>query len=317
MRDTPLLPKITVLLTEMELAEEFIEALGRRRLDEKFFYWFPLSIKAWLELCSDGDYRNFERSRSLIALSAPEVASLAPIGDLEVVSLGSGQGDKDRILLHALRKLAREVSYLAVDSSQALLELACEGALAEGFAARGLKADFGQPSHLKTIAAGGRPAPRLVMMLGGTLGCGDPIQVAKDLRQMLRPGDLLLVDGELYSDTVIGGYDNPVNRRFAWAPLHSAGLNEGHGEIFFDMQTDYRMEGLHAVSKYFKARVPAEAFAGGETLRIEAGEKILMGHSYKYSESAFAEILDQAGLNPLWSGAGDDGQFVMTLASSS
>ena len=42
------------LLTENDLADEFVSAFRARRLPEKFFYWFPLSVRAWLALCSDG-----------------------------------------------------------------------------------------------------------------------------------------------------------------------------------------------------------------------------------------------------------------------
>src|SRR6266852_5142260 len=88
-------PTVRSLLTEKELADEFVAAFASRLLPEKFFYWFPLSVRAWLDLCGDGDYRNYVRSRSLIATSASELAVLAPSGPLEMLSLGSGQGDKD------------------------------------------------------------------------------------------------------------------------------------------------------------------------------------------------------------------------------
>ena len=45
---------VQVLLTENDLAEEFVSSLQSRRLAEKFFYWFPLSVRAWLALCADG-----------------------------------------------------------------------------------------------------------------------------------------------------------------------------------------------------------------------------------------------------------------------
>src|SRR5207247_970289 len=90
-----------------------------RRLPEKFFYWFPLSVRAWLALCSDGAYRNFVRSRSLIARSAAELARLFPPGPLEVLSLGAGQGDKDLILLEALREHGVRVSYVPVATTPA------------------------------------------------------------------------------------------------------------------------------------------------------------------------------------------------------
>src|SRR2546422_603659 len=77
------------LLTENALAEEFVSAFQERRLAEKFFYWFPLSVRAWLALCSDGAYRNYVRSRSLIARSADELAGRLAPRPLEVLRRGA------------------------------------------------------------------------------------------------------------------------------------------------------------------------------------------------------------------------------------
>src|SRR5712691_3240704 len=117
-------PTVRSLLTENDLADQFVAAFASRLLPEKFFYWFPLSVRAWLDLCSDGDYRNYVRSRSLIATSASELAAIVAPGPLEVLSLGSGQGDKDGILLQALSRGRTGLRYTPVDTSQALLEMA-------------------------------------------------------------------------------------------------------------------------------------------------------------------------------------------------
>src|SRR2546428_13075573 len=85
----PCMILIHTLLTENALADEFVSAFRARRLPEKFFYWFPLSVRACLALCSDGASRNFERPRSLTPRSAraparplppraPPTARLAP-----------------------------------------------------------------------------------------------------------------------------------------------------------------------------------------------------------------------------------------------
>ncbi len=297
---------IHTLLTENALADEFVSAFHERRLPEKFFYWFPLSVRAWLALCSDGAYRNFVRSRSLIASSGAELARLFPVAPLEVVSLGAGQGDKDLLLLEALRVRGARVSYVPVDTSQALLEMACAGALAAGFPAQGIKADFTNPDHLKALAAEPETPPRLVLLIGNTLGAFDPIAEARELARLLRPGDALLVDGELYAgDATVAGYDN----------LNAVGIRDADGELVFEAADDPRLPGLHLIPKHFRASRDVEALLGGEALRLARGERLAMNHSYKYAADTFLRILSEAGLAERWQGRSDDQRFLMTLVA--
>jgi uncharacterized SAM-dependent methyltransferase len=305
---------VRALLTERELADEFVEAFAARMLPEKFFYWFPLSVRAWLELCSDGDYRNYVRSRSLIATSASELATLIAPGPLEVLSLGSGQGDKDAILLEALDRVG--LRYTPVDASQALLELALAEAARMGVDASGMKADVTRPEHLDVLRAPEGAPPRLIMLIGNTLGAFDPERYARMLVGLLRPQDLLLVDGELFSgQETLAGYDNPINRRFAWAPLHAVGIRDQDGDLRFDSEEVADRPGLYAVTKHFVASRDAEAMMGGRALQLAAGERVSMSRSSKYSGDTFMRVLDEAGMGVRWRGVSDDGRFVMVLAS--
>ena len=306
---------VQALLTENELADEFVASFQARRLAEKFFYWFPLSVRAWLALCSDGAYRNFVRSRSLIAQSADHLARYMGPGPLEVLSLGAGQGDKDLLLLKALSDHGARTSYVPVDTSQALLEMAVSRALRAGIPAQGIKADFTRADHLAALAPEPETPRRLVLLIGNTLGAFDPLAEARELRALLRPGDHLLIDGEIYSgQQTVAGYDNPLNRRFAWAPLYAVGLRDADGEIVFEDVTDDRMPGLHPLRKHFRAGRDAEALMGGESLRLGAGERVAMNHSYKYAEPSFLRILTEAGLAVRWQGKSDDERFLMVLA---
>jgi uncharacterized SAM-dependent methyltransferase len=307
---------VHALLTENAIAEDFVSSLRARRLAEQFFYWFPLSVRAWLALCSDGAYRNFVRSRSLIARSAKELGGLVPSGSLEVVSLGSGQGDKDLLLLEAFVAQGTHVRYMPVDTSQALVEMACGRALEAGIWSQAMKADITRAEHLTALATDEDAPPRLVLLLGNTLGAFDPIGQARALRALLRPEDLLLVDGEIYAGPqTVAGYDNPLNRRFAWAPLESVGIGEADGEIVFEDETDDRLAGLHPLRKHFRAGREVTARIGGETLTIRSGERVEMNHSYKYGADTFRRILEQAGLVARWQGTSEDGRFQMVLAA--
>jgi L-histidine Nalpha-methyltransferase len=306
---------VYTLLTENAIALDFVSSLRARRLAEKFFYWFPLSVRAWLALCSDGAYRNFVRSRSLIAQSGKDLAHRIPSESLEILSLGSGQGDKDLLLLEHLVALGKRIRYIPVDTSQALLEMACGGALEAGIWAQAIKADFTLPEHLLELMPAPETPPRLVLLLGNTLGAFDPIAEARVLAGMLRPEDRLIVDGEIYAgDQTVAGYDNPLNRRFAWAPLHAVGIEDADGEIVFEDVRDDRLEGLHPLRKHFRAGRDVAARMGGETLALRRDERVEMNHSYKYAANTFIRILESAGLVVHWRGMSDDERFLMVMA---
>src|SRR5207244_10594787 len=147
--------------------------------------------------------------------------------------------------LEALREHGIRISYVPVDTSQALLEMACGGALRAGFAAQGIKADFTRLEHREALAAEPETPPRLVILIGNTLGAFDPIAAAGELARLLRAGDLLLVDGELYEgDATMAGYDNPLTRRFAWAPLHPVGVRDEDGALRLEATDDPGLPGV-------------------------------------------------------------------------
>ena len=312
-----------VLLTEKELADGFLAALEQRYLPEKFFYWFPLSVKAWLDLCQDDQpYKNFSRSYQLVSRYAADVARHRPGAKVEIVSLGAGQGDKDILLLEALRASPNRASgtsirYRPVDSSQALLELAARRAAEAGFPVHGLKADLGDPQTAAVLAASAGE-PRLYLVLGNTLGGFDPLLFLETLRRLLRADDRVLLDGEIFNPAdTLAAYDNPVNRRFAFAPLASLGLEEGRdGALVFETAADSRREGLHLVNKHFRAARRLEIPVAGRRVALEAGETVAMSGSYKYSLAAFQEMVGAVGgFQSLREYMSEDKRFVMLLAA--
>jgi uncharacterized SAM-dependent methyltransferase len=305
------------LLTENQIAVDFLAGLERRYVPEKFFYWFPLSVRAWLDLCEASQpYRNYSRSFQLIARHASEIASACPASEIEVVSLGAGQGDKDILLLDALRSRGKAVFYQPADASQALLEMAVLKATDAGFRARGLKADVedARTAHWLSKTAA---YPRLYLILGNSLGITDPSNFLRWLRGLLRPADWILLDGEIYSPaSTMRGYDNPANRRFAFAPLASVGLAEGEdGELVFTLESDARFDGIHRVRKFFQAARRLKFAVAGKWIELDEGEKILMSPSWKYSRGAFDALVREAGgLEPELEFLADDEHFVMVLA---
>lgn len=313
---TPGMLTTSVLLTEDRLAREFASALDRHEIPEKFFYWFPTSVRAWLDLCSDGAYRNFVRSRALLDRHADDIASLLPDGRLTVISLGAGQGDKDRLVLEAAGRRGRRALYVPVDASQSLLEMACAAWAGAGVESHGVKADIADAVHLDRVIAAAEGTSRLLMLLGNTLGAFDAPPYARMLAERLRPGDLLIVDGEIFSDTgTVAGYDNPLNRSFAFGPLRAIGLREpDDGVLRFEVEENVGGTGLYRLRKHFLPARDITLQVAGETVRWHAGRRVEMNWSGKYAAGAFEQLLEGAGLVSAARFVSQDERFVMIAA---
>ena len=305
---------IDVVLPESTISERFIAALRARFLPESFFYWSPLSVRAWLALCREGPYRNYIRSEALVRTHADVIGAALPAEPIEVISLGAGQGAKDRHVLKSLARNGREVTYVPVDSGQVLLESACSQAHACGVPHRGVKADITDPTHLSTVLSGSHGRRRVVMILGNTLGAFDPQAMLQAVRSHLGEGDLLVVDGELGHDRdTKAGYENPDNRSFALAPLRSIGIMDQDGKLIFEYGLSDR-PGLYRLEKYFHADVDLTLHVGGEEINIRAGERIRMNHSGKYTHDAFCRTVVDGGFEQTAEFLSDDSRFIMVLA---
>ncbi|MGH9555314.1 MAG: L-histidine N(alpha)-methyltransferase [Terriglobales bacterium] len=302
---------VEVLLREEEIARQFASALERRHLDEQFFYWLPLSVQAWVELCRGSEYRNANRALKLVAKTAPALAGLWPQADA-LVSIGCGEGSKDRPLLEAFAARGARLVYVAADFSQGLLELALASNRDVAREVRGVKLDVFCDHHLPALVPGGRGA--IYAVLGNTLGAFDAAQFPARLRRLLRPEDRVLFDGELFAgEETLRGYDNPVNRRFAFAPLAGIGLGDADGELRFELRPG--TNGLHAVTKYFVAARHLEVHAGGRSILIAAGEKLRMSSSIKYDRRAFEELIASGGFRIERMEASDDARFLLAAAA--
>lgn len=303
---------VEVLLREQEIARDLAQAFRSRFLDERFFYWLPSSVQAWVELCSAAEYRNANRALKLLEEAAPSLAQRWPQMKT-LCGVGCGEGSKDRVILDAYAVLGSRLAYVAADFSQALIELAMESAAPAARALRGVKLDVMRDQHLAALAFSDGPC--IYAVLGNTLGAFDPNKFPARLQRILKPSDRVLFDGELFAgDETLRGYDNPANRRFAFAPLAGLGLTEEDGELRFELAPG--ADGMHEVSKHFVARRDLELTIGGGAIAIAAGEKLRMSSSIKYADESVLRSRIQAGgfhVEQAWKSP--DGKFVLVAAA--
>jgi uncharacterized SAM-dependent methyltransferase len=306
--------RVEVVLTEADITQEFTEAMEARDLPEKFFCWFPRSAAEWVTLASDTElHGGLWQTWTQIAAEAPALAGIFH-GKVPVISFGAGDGARDRLLMDALKKTGAECSYYPVDASQSMLEMASAGAEDEDIETVGIKADISSPMHL-VYAADAADPPRLFVFSGNTMGSFDPLAEIRSVAQCLKPGDRLLVDGEIFHpELTLARRDNPAVRRFISALLAGVGISEPDGEIRFNLKNDSRHAGLHLVTRYFRAERDLSATVASQEIQLERGERIGLNFQYAYTAEAFRWLLtEQGGIEIIEEYLSSDGRFLTAL----
>ncbi len=306
--------RVEVVLTEADIAQEFAEAMEARDLPEKFFFWFPRSAAEWCALSRDADlYGGLGETWRQIAADAASLA-VHYRGRVPVISFGAGDGARDRVLMGGLCDAGCQAVYHPVDASQPMLEMACSGADDDDIEAAGIKADISSPVHLVYAADAAEP-PRLFIMSGNTMGSFDPLAEIRYVAQCMKPEDRLIVDGELYDQALsMSRRDNTPARKFICALLGNMGIGPEDGEIRFNHKRDERHEGLHLITRHFRADRDLSAIVAGQEISLERGERIGLNFQYTYTEDVFRWLLrDHGGLEILREYRSPDSRFLTAL----
>lgn len=306
--------KVEVVLTEADIALEFAEAIEARDLPEKFFFWFPRSVTEWAALASNTElYGGLWETWKQLAKDAPEMAAHFN-SRVPVISFGAGDGVRDRLLIDALKNSGRECLYFPVDASQAMLERACAGAEDEDIETVGIKADISSPVHL-VYAADAADPPRIFIISGNTMGSFDPLAEIRYIAQCLKPEDLLIIDGELHDEELtMARRDNPAARTFLSALLASVGIGPEDGDIRFNLKYDERHQGLHLITRHFRAARDLSATVASQEIPLERGERFGLNFQYTYTAEAFRWLLtDHGGLEILKEYRSPDSRFLTAV----
>jgi uncharacterized SAM-dependent methyltransferase len=306
--------KIEVVLTEADIVQEFAEAMEARDLPEKFFFWFPRAAAEWCALAAHpGLYGGLGQTWIEIAADCRELSR--PFnGKIPLISVGAGDGARDRILMDALKKSGVECLYFPVDASQHMLELACAGAEDEDIDTVGIKADISSPVHLVYAADAAEP-PRLFVVSGNTMASFDPLAQIRYLSQCMKPADWLIIDGEIFDEVkTTARRDNPAVRKFILAMLGSVGIRPDDGEIRFNLKQDERHRGLRLTTRYFRAEMDLTVTAVTDPVEVQRGERIGLNFQYAYTPEAFRWLLaEQGGLEIVREYRSPDDRFLTAV----
>ena len=311
------------------IEEAFCASLQNRRMNHKFHYETAKQSLRWLRVHEAFSPASKDLSCQLAyEVAAAAAARLLGRGDIDVVSLGCGGGQKELGLLRALRKLnpSRRVRYVPTDVSVSLTLIAREASLVAGMSPADCAPlvldlarveDWGQA--LESVLA---PGVQRVVTFFGMLPNFSPAEVLPRLAGLLEPKDVLLVSANLSpGDNYAAGvrkilplYENALTGEWLFSVLADLGVGRDDGRLEFRMVRCPEGSGLLRIEADFVFRRACALHYGGREWHCKRGERFGLFFSYRHTPELVKELFIRQGLlvRTQWlNSAGDEGVFLI------
>jgi L-histidine Nalpha-methyltransferase len=305
------------------LANDVLDGLTRpfKELPPKHFYDARGSA-LFEQICELPEYYPTRTEVQILTARADAIVSATGAGEL--VELGSGTADKARILLDAMARAGTLRRYVPLDVTERVVADSARQLVGEydGLEVHGVIGDFER--HLDHLP-NGDGAPRLVALLGGTIGNFPPGTRRTLLRKMqtlLGPDDRVLLGTDLVKDPAVieAAYDDPdgitaeFNRNVLHVMNRELGANFATERFehvaFFDQKHEWvemRLRALDACS--------VEIGDLGMIVEFEAGEELRTEISAKFTRDRLEADYRAAGLAMDHWYTDDDQLFALSLAA--
>jgi dimethylhistidine N-methyltransferase len=294
-----------------------------RQLPSRYLY-DALGSALFEAICRLPWYRITRAEERLLAVHGADV--FRRVQPFTIVELGSGSGEKLRILLAGRGSDADSIDVHLVDVSSGALEAS----------ARALQAfeHVRVTAHHASYEDGLRdvclePAPEnrvLVMFLGSNIGNYDPPGAnafLRGVRGKLRAGDALLLGADLIKPEpeLRLAYDDPLgvtaafNRNLLVRINRELGANFDVGQFAHEAvwnAVESRIE-MHLVAR---AAQELHVTAANVAFTMAEGDRIWTESSYKYRPNEISGLVESAGFRVMMQWLDRADQFALTLADA-
>jgi L-histidine Nalpha-methyltransferase len=308
---------------ERNLAYDVLDGLTRpfKEIPPKHFY-DARGSELFERICELPEYYPTRAEREILLGRASDIVRRTGAGEL--VELGSGSAEKARILLGAMSSAGTLRRYVPVDVSESALEAAAIELVDEfeELSVHGVIGDFER--HLDRVPNAIEWTPRLVALLGGTIGNFPPgtrRRLLREIGKRLGPKDRLLLGTDLVKDPRVleAAYDD--------AQGVTAEFNRNVLRVINrELDADFSPEAFQHIAFYDRTREwiemrlralrPCTVLVAGLGLRVEfaVGEELRTEISAKFTRARIEADLEAAGLALECLFTDSDGLFAVSMA---
>jgi L-histidine N-alpha-methyltransferase len=284
----------------------------------------PRCLSPWLFYDAEGsrlfeaitelpEYYVTRSEREILAARADEIiASAGGDGRLAIYELGAGSGSKTGLLLEAAVRRQGSVTYHAIDVSETALQDAKQRLEDEisGVRVESFVADY--TNGLGNIGLGDaqriRREPgerRLFLYIGSSIGNFElphALQILRDVRRQLQPGDTLLLGTDLVKDRniLLAAYDDAAGVTAAFNKNVLTRINRELGSNFNLQLFRHRArwnEEASRIEMHLESLITQIVFIPALDLQVKLAraETIHTENSYKFTDDQVAGLLHRAG----------------------
>ncbi len=306
------------LITEEALEADLYTNLKEHRMPDHFLYIGDEGAKNWLKMENSREFPVTGRLTSLLRKSLPALTVFIP-PNTNVVSIGTGNGEKERIILETLAKRGNP-AYFPVDVSARLVDISMEAVRHIPIITTGIVGLFEEMDHIRRYW---RP-PSLLCILGNTFCNFEPDIFFSAVSRNLGKDDLFLFDCHMLVEC--GGtsaarkknertYRARRNTLFNLDPLLRRGVRADDVEFrmeFLPVQTEVGI--VYRTSKSVLVRKQCVVSCGKQAIFFRAGDSIRLGFAYKYTPGQIEPLLKRHGFNIMALHKTVDNENILVLA---
>lgn len=270
------------------------------------------------------EYYLTRTERGIFARYADEILECAGYRALSIIELGAGTAAKTGLLLRAAVRRQGAVDYVPIDVSESALSAAREHIETDipGVHVMPRVADY--TGGIAEIPVNGHR--RMVLYIGSSIGNFEPaeaVNVLREVRRRLAPGDLLLLGADHAKDrqTLLRAYDDESGVTAEFNKNILVRINRELGANFNPRLFRHRARWNAERSRIeiYLASLLAQYVtipALDLEIRFARGETIHTENSYKFTGESIASIVERAGFKITQSWTDDREWFGVYLATS-
>jgi len=306
------------LVSKEELENRLKASLEQRQMPDYFLYLGDSGVRNWLSLSSSQEFPIASLLTDLLRQSLPSIAHRLS-GRFDMVSIGTGSGKKERMLLETLIPQCA-LTYYAVDISSEMVDEALNTVADIDVEKTGVVAFMEDLASLRQFW---KP-PVLLCLLGNNFCNYDPDYLLEIVHGQLESDDLFLFDCHLFPaqrgseelgrEHVEQVYRSQLNMRFNISPLMQRGLEPDNCTFHLDLlPTETAVGTVYQTSKWLEIFKDTIILCGPNKVSLAAGDTIRLGFTYKYTRQQVQDCLQQHDFQHVGLFLSPDSENMLTL----